>query len=353
MLVELAAQSAELDHAAELAGVDHLVEAGREHAIGERLAARRQIARRLERRLDAALLVGAALGVGFLLPALLVRAGLVLVLGAGRGLALAPGLLVGILAFALARLLALIRLLGRGLGVRGIGSLLVGILAQLLGEAELCQHLPHVQPELLLARELAAQPAPVLAGLAVEPAAPALEGVALALAELEAEQALQRVELERLGELGLGTVGGELGRASAPQAVRRGEIGGDARHAARPQRLDPDLLERLEDGGRDLAAGREPVVDLGVVMAQAERDAVRLAPHPGHVATAHLAPRQRQAHVRTGAAGAGLLACLTSPKAHGEPRLVGHGAKRRGDRALEGVELVLARQRQDPASTSA
>ncbi len=295
LLVELGAQPAELDRAAKLARLDHLVELGREHPIGERVAAGRDVLRGLERGLGVAIVIGAG-RVG-IVEAILGGAGLGGLVRARRG-RLARGLLQRVLAGAVAR-----RWLGAGAllvlgGLALIGVLVVRLLAQILGQPEMRQHLTHPDRELLLAAELLAERRPVLAGAAVEDAPPGVQDLALLLRQAEAEQALAGVQLERLGEAGLGRV--RRGHRRAPAAAGMGarQIAGDAGHAAGAKRLDPGLLEGVEHRARELALGVQPLVQLDVVMAQAECGAVGLAPHPCDVLVGHRAPRHRQRDAR-------------------------------------------------------
>ena len=88
------------------------------------------------------------------------------------------------------------------------------------------------------------------------------------------------------------------GRASAR------EIGGDPEHAPGAERLDPYLLERPEDRLRDLAARREALVHLGVVMAQPQRCAVSFAAQSRQVLAGH--GRRGDGSCSPGASSAGL-----------------------------------------------
>ena len=162
LLVELGAQTGELERAAQLARLDHLVELGREHAVGQRLAARRQVLRRLEGRLAVAVLVGA---LALARPAILARAGLGALVGAraGVGFARPARRPRGAVARARRRWRA-----APPRSPRSVGLLVLRLLAEILGQAEMGQHLAHLDGEVLLGGQQLAHAAPVLAGAAVE-----------------------------------------------------------------------------------------------------------------------------------------------------------------------------------------
>ena len=75
-------------------------------------------------------------------------------------------------------------------------------------------------------------------------------------------------------------VGDLVELAAVKTVVEHGrEILRDARHAARPDRLDAGLLDRLEHGARLLPAGDELAMDQRVVAGELERDRVGMAAH--------------------------------------------------------------------------
>ena len=142
--------------------------------------------------------------------------------------------------------------------------------------------------------ELLAERRPVLAGPAVQDAPPSVQDLALLARQAETEQMLAGVELERFGEAGLGLIGRRRDRVTAAGGVRARQIGGHASHPAGAERLDPDLLQRVEHRAREVALRVQSLVQLDVVMAQPKRRAIRLAAHPCHVLVGHGAARQRQ-----------------------------------------------------------
>ena len=126
-----------------------------------------------------------------------------------------------------------------------------------------------------------------------------------------------------------------------------GEIGGDPGHAAGAERLDPDLLERLEDRAGDLAVRVETLVQLDVVVAQAERRAIGLAAHPGHVLRRPWPPRRGKR--RRLAAGfrprLALAPGLAGAEGDAERRPVRHRPAGRGDRPLKDLDPLPAGRR--------
>ncbi len=259
LLVELGAEPAELDRAAQLVGLDHLVEPGGEHAIGERLAARRNVLGRLERRVAALAVVG-AMSCRVLQP--LARPGLGGLIGAGAGVGFARRVLGGLgSTFPLSIFAGLLLLLSFVL----LGIRVFRLLAELFGQTQMGEQLAHAQRERLLVGQMRAQIAPVLAGPALQPGAPVIELRPLLPRQVEPEQALLRVQLQRRREIGLLVARG-AGRAAMARSVRAGEIGGDAKHALGAESLDPDLLESAEDRLRHLAVRRQTMVQLGVMM---------------------------------------------------------------------------------------
>src|SRR5690606_2783072 len=234
------------------------------------------------------------------------------------------------------------------------------LLAEFLGEAETREQLAHALRERLLLPEMRAQLAPVLAGLALRPGAPGVELGALLGGQGEAEQIFLGVELERRGELRL-----FLPRSGRGAPVARGpgarQIGGNSEHALRAERLDPHLLERAEDRLSELALRGEALVQLGIVVAQAQRRAVRLAAQPRQILLAHRAARRWQLQGRARIRGPRALlspplrwtagvARLAGPEADLERRLVRVRENARCERALLCFLLINSESVSQPVS---
>jgi hypothetical protein len=128
------------------------------------------------------------------------------------------------------------------------------------------------------------------------------------------------------------------------RGVRARKIGRHPGHPARAKRFDPHLLERLEDHPGDLAARAETLMQLRVMMAQLERDAVGLAANPRQIRGRHVAPGQRQSDPRRRLSDPGLALGLAGPERHRQRRAVCHRPAGRGDRALEGLDPLPARR---------
>ena len=116
------------------------------------------------------------------------------------------------------------------------------------------------------------------------------------------------------------------------------QVGVDAVHEARADDLDADLFQGVV-GVLGFAPGRHALgVDAVVVVAQAQRDGVRLAAQLRHFAGGQGAGGQRQAGALAGHAGGARL------ERHLDIRLFGDGAKHAGGGPLEllGAGVVFA-----------
>ena len=84
--------------------------------------------------------------------------------------------------------------------------------------------------------------------------------------------------------------------ALAPAALLEGgiEVGCDAGEPIRPQRLDPRLLDRVEDCARRLAARLLAHVGALVVVAEPQRQRIGRAPHQLHIERVEIARRERK-----------------------------------------------------------
>ena len=122
-------------------------------------------------------------------------------------------------------------------------------------------------------------------------------------------------------------------------AQLRLQVGGDARHVARADHLDPHLLERVVDVLRLAPRRHAGGVHRIVVVAQPQRERIGGAAQPRHLGRRQRARRQRQARAFAGqAGGAGL-------ERHLHVRHFGDGAQHAGGGALEllgaGVVFVV------------
>jgi len=104
---------------------------------------------------------------------------------------------------------------------------------------------------------------------------------------------------------------------------------GNARHAARADRLDAGLLDRLEHAARLRIAGHQLAMQLGVVTGDLERDGVGMAAHDRGVTLGHLARGLGQPRL------AGRKPRALGCEAHVELGRLGDRLEAGGDRALE------------------
>jgi hypothetical protein len=104
-------------------------------------------------------------------------------------------------------------------------------------------------------------------------------------------------------DLGHGRLGAVLDTMQALPAVaflhRRAKVFAYADHPSRAKRLAARLFQRLEQRGRDIAARRQPGMELAVVVTQLERRGIRLAPHLRNLARRQIAAGKRHARAVT------------------------------------------------------
>ena len=116
---------------------------------------------------------------------------------------------------------------------------------------------------------------------------------------------------------------GDLVELAAMETVvdHRGEVALHAEHAARADRLDAGLLDRIEHRARLLAAGHEPPMHRGIVAGELQRHRVGIAAHDGGLLAGQLARRLGQPHLAADQAGP------LGGKGHLELGLPGDGAQ--------------------------
>ncbi|GBD42093.1 hypothetical protein HRbin39_01480 [bacterium HR39] len=332
--VELGAQARELARPAQLLGHHLRVELGGEDAVCQRLAARRDVAR--------------PVGGRFVLPLLATGQALARLRGLGFGRFLCSGLLFAALLLAprlLLRLLAGIGLLrpahlprGRLLALIGLllGRVLRRRFVQLVGEPQPHQQLAHPPGEGLLALEVPGEPGQDGGHVAFQPLPPALELQLLGGGGLEAEQPLAHEQVDHRRQRHVLLLGQQR---SLAQPVEGLEVLPHPRPAPASQRLDPDLLEALEDVGGDLAGGSQPAVEDGIVEAQPQRQPVGLAAHPRHLEGREVLAGRRDVD---GAGGAVLAAGVAAAQQHLHVVAPAERPQRRSHRALEALQPLLA-----------
>ena len=113
----------------------------------------------------------------------------------------------------------------------------------------------------------------------------------------------------------------------------RADIGGDARHPHRADRLAARLLHRVEGGAGGRGLRRIAAMQRVVMAGETQRQRIRLAAQDRRVFQVQLARRLGQP--RLGAVIAGDERGPFGRENHVERRRAGHGAHRSGDGALE------------------
>ncbi len=113
---------------------------------------------------------------------------------------------------------------------------------------------------------------------------------------VSASRASKRTASGSIAAIALGDMGEAL--AAAALFEMRGEIGSDAGHALRAQRLDPRLLDALEHLARLVGRGAALGMHRVVVIAQPQRRGVGGAAQLRRLFLPQLAAGQRQAHAR-------------------------------------------------------
>ena len=128
----------------------------------------------------------------------------------------------------------------------------------------------------------------------------------------------------------IGAVGDLVVFAAMKAVVEHGgEVLRHAAHAARADRLDAGLLDRLEHRARLLAAGHEFAMHGRVVAGEPQRDRIGVAAHDGRLALIEPARRLRQPRLAAGQPGA------LGGEGDLEIALAGDRAQADADRALE------------------
>src|SRR5579883_3207379 len=295
LLIEQAPQPRQLLGVAEVLGVGGLVELRREGPIGCGILAGVAVARENPRPARApGILVACArhelaahlLGTGGV-------AVLLLAFGNARferalrardralaGLVLALGV-PGLLAFAF-----LVVALAGGLGIAQVEIEILDQLARGLAVGVLILDHP-------------VQIANVTADLAFEEGPPQIDQPLGSGRRRRTRQLLAGQEPDRLCERAVAPLGEAVVALAAVPLVQHGrEIGGDPAHAPGAQRLDPRLLDSLEDRARHLVLRQALGMELRIVIAEPERERVGGTAHQRSLVLREVARRHRQPRAR-------------------------------------------------------
>ena len=234
------------------------------------------------------------------------------------------------------------------LGIAGLaGVVIVGLLGArlvlgvvrvfcvLVGQVQVLDHAPGERRELVLIVHGAHELRGVLGAFVVEPRPPQVGHVAGGLRQVPAGELLAHDHGERLGNRHLLGHGAVIVALAAASLLEGGiEVGRDAGQPFRPQRLDPRLLDGVEDCARGLAARLLAHVGALVVVAEPQRQRVGRAAHQLHVERVEIACRKRKLDL--------IARDLRLVRAEGDLQLLARLARdrpeRRADGPLEGLD---------------
>ena len=191
-----------------------------------------------------------------------------------------------------------VRLLGRRLLLVVVLGIL-GVRVRFARQAERGQELLHQPGVGALIEERVGQPVEVGAGLLLDEAAPEFGQAPRAGRRRKAGQPLARQHGDGVLERRL-LARARLGEGAAMIAVveHRGQVRGDALHPAGPDRLDPRLLDRVEQRPRRGVLRRVPAVDRVVVAGEPQREGIGEPAKDGGLARIGLARRLGQPGLR-------------------------------------------------------
>ncbi len=216
----------------------------------------------------------------------------------------------------------------------GLFALLLLVALRLLGlaevDVEILQHAAGGPRIFVLIEDGSVELAQIPRDPRLQPGAPQIDDAPRRRRRRLVGQRLAGQEPHRLGHRAFGALGNPLEALAAILLVEhRGEVGGDPGHPARAQCLDPRLLDRLEDGARQGAAGDAFAVHRVVMIAQPQGHAVGGTAQLRRLVGRQVARRVRQPH--PGAAEPGRL----RPKADGQIVALGDRPQGRRGRPLE------------------
>ena len=162
----------------------------------------------------------------------------------------------------------------------------------------------HDVAELALVLDQRVEAVEIAAGAVLDQRAPEIDQLLGRRRRRQAGQPLAHHQRQRLLDRRVGALGDLVELAAVEALVEHGgEVLGDAVHAARADRLDARLLDRLEHRAR-LLAGRLQAAMQGVVVAgEPQRDRIGIAAHDRRLVLAELARRLRQPHLAAHQAG--------------------------------------------------
>ena len=155
----------------------------------------------------------------------------------------------------------------------------LGVEGGVVGHVEGGEEIADAAGEVALILDVLQQAIEIAPGPVLDEVAPQIDDLGGGGRRFEAGQALAHHQRDRILDRRVGAVRDLLVLAAAVVAVleHRRDVAGDAGHAARADRLDARLLDRVEDGARRLAVGREAAMHGGVVAGEPQRHRIGMA----------------------------------------------------------------------------
>ncbi len=211
-----------------------------------------------------------------------------------------------------------------------VAFLLVGVAVAILAHVEGFEQVVHHVAKAALIGEDALEPVEIAAGPLLDDRAPKVHELARGRRRRLAGEPLAHDHRDRILDRRIGAIGDVVVFAAMEAVVEHGgQVGLHAAHAARADRLDARLFDRVEHGAGLLAAGHELAMHGRIVTGKPQRDRIRMAAHDGGFALGEPARRLRQPRLVGGKAGA------LRGKANFDIAASRNGAQANADRALE------------------
>ncbi len=184
--------------------------------------------------------------------------------------------------------------------------------------------------ELALVLDQVFQPVEIAAGAVLDQRPPQIDKLFRRRRRRQAGELFAHQHRQRILDRRIGACADLIEFAAVIAVVEHGrDVAGDALHAARADRFDARLLDRLEHGASLLAARLLAAMDRRIVAGEPQRDRIRVAAHDRGFRFGQLARRLRQPRLAAGEAGP------LGRKRDFEIGLARNGAHAAGDRALE------------------
>ena len=207
---------------------------------------------------------------------------------------------------------------------------LVGLAGAVLAHVEAIEEVVHDVAEPALVVDHALKTIEIAAGPFLDQRPPQVDELARGRRRRFAGKPLAHQHGQRVLDRRVGAISNLVELAAMETVVEhRGEVPGNATHAARPDRFDAGLLDRFEHGPSLLAARRELAMHRRVVTGEPQRDRIGVAAHDCSFPRVEPPRRLRQPRLAAGKPGA------LCREADFEIALAGNRAQADADRSLE------------------